>query len=135
MRRVATFAATVGITVTGIGAAAAAGPASASPVAGRPGLAGGPLGTVPAKAVRYHGYVISVPAGWPVFRLGRDPSRCVRYDINALYLGRPGPSQRCPAHLVGRADTVSLQAHAGKVRVRRPHGPAPGGAAGASPRR
>ena len=38
----------------------------------------------------------------------RIPSQCVRYDVNAVYLGTPGPNPDCPAHLVGRADTVSI---------------------------
>jgi hypothetical protein len=45
-----------------------------------------------------------------VYRLDRDPSRCVRYDHHAVYLGRPGPNQQCPAHLVGRTATISIQA-------------------------
>ncbi|HZC64337.1 MAG TPA: glycoside hydrolase domain-containing protein, partial [Streptosporangiaceae bacterium] len=50
------------------------------------------------------------PASWPVYRLDRDPSRCVRYDRHAVYLGRPGANQQCPAHLVGRTATISIQA-------------------------
>jgi hypothetical protein len=64
--------------------------------------------TVPSKIVRYQGYAIEVPASWPVYRLDLDPSRCVRYDRNAVYLGRPGTDQRCPAHLAGRVETISL---------------------------
>jgi hypothetical protein len=60
--------------------------------------------------VRYAGYTIRVPAGWPVYRLDRDPSRCVRYDRHAVYLGTPGANQQCPAHLVGRTATISIQA-------------------------
>ncbi len=53
-------------------------------------------------------YTIDVPAAWPVYRLARDPSRCVRYDQNAVYLGQPGANQQCPAHLAGRVATLSL---------------------------
>jgi Domain of unknown function (DUF1906) len=60
------------------------------------------------KTVEYRGYAIRVPASWPVYMLSKDPSQCVRYDVNAVYLGTPGPDQKCPAHLVGRADTVSI---------------------------
>ncbi len=60
------------------------------------------------KTVEYRGYAIRVPATWPVYSLGKDPSQCVRYDINAVYLGTPGPNPDCPAHVVGRADTVSI---------------------------
>jgi hypothetical protein len=45
-----------------------------------------------------------------VYRLDRDPSRCIRYDRHAVYLGQPGANQRCPAHLVGRTATISIQA-------------------------
>ncbi len=51
-----------------------------------------------------------MPASWPVYRLGRGPTRCVRYDRHAVYLGRPGADQQCPAHLVGRTTTISVQA-------------------------
>jgi hypothetical protein len=60
------------------------------------------------KVVAFAGYTIDVPAGWPVYRLARDPSRCVRYDQNAVYLGQPGANQQCPAHLAGRVATLSL---------------------------
>jgi hypothetical protein len=62
------------------------------------------------KVVRFAGYTIKVPASWPVYRLDRDPSRCVRYDRHAVYLGQPGANQQCPAHLVGRTTTISIQA-------------------------
>ena len=60
------------------------------------------------KTVEYRGYAIRVPASWPVYSLSKDPTRCVRYDVNAVYLGTPGPNQKCPAHVVGRADTVRI---------------------------
>ncbi|MGH3203224.1 MAG: DUF1906 domain-containing protein [Streptosporangiaceae bacterium] len=64
---------------------------------------------VPAmKTVEYRGYAIRVPATWPVYLLSQDPRQCVRYDVNAVYLGPPGPNPDCPAHVVGRADTVSI---------------------------
>src|SRR5207237_528045 len=60
------------------------------------------------KTVRYQGYTISVPASWPVYDLNASPHQCVRYDVNAVYLGTPGADQDCPAGLVGRADTISI---------------------------
>src|SRR5580704_10376761 len=60
------------------------------------------------KTVEYRGYAIRVPATWPVYSLSKDPAQCVRYDVNAVYLGTPGPNPDCPAHVVGRADTVSI---------------------------
>jgi hypothetical protein len=59
--------------------------------------------------VRFAGYAIDVPANWPVYRLDRDPARCVRYDRHAIYLGEPGGDPLCPAHLVGRVATISLE--------------------------
>jgi hypothetical protein len=60
------------------------------------------------KTLEYGGYELSVPAGWPVYRLAEDPSQCVRYDVHAVYLGTPGPDQDCPAGLVGRTETISI---------------------------
>jgi hypothetical protein len=34
----------------------------------------------------------------------------VRYDVNAVYLGTPGANQNCPAHAIGKADTLSIGA-------------------------
>ncbi len=121
MRRVITFALVVALTYAGLGVFA---PAQRSPA--------GPGATVHAsrrrpgglafKMVRYAGYTIRVPASWPVYRLDRDPSRCVRYDRHAVYLGRPGANQQCPAHLVGRTATISIEA-AGSAGSPRAQGP------------
>src|ERR1019366_1821163 len=119
MRRVITFALVVALTYTGLGVFAPAqpmpGPGTATvrltAQASQPGF----------KVVRYAGYTIRVPASWPVYRLDRDPRRCVRYDQHAVYLGRPGPNEQCPAHLVGHTATISIQAD----------GPAGAGPAGA----
>ncbi len=108
MRRVITFALVVGLTYAGLGAFAPAHPGSDSGTAAvhltaqasRPGF----------KVVRFAGYTIRVPASWPVYRLDRDPSRCVRYDRHAVYLGQPGANQQCPAHLVGHTATITIQA-------------------------
>ena len=75
----------------------------------RPGRqAAAARGAAGTKTVDYGGYTIDVPAGWPVYRLAAQPWRCVRYDRHAVYLGRPGPDQQCPAHLVGRTDAVRI---------------------------
>jgi hypothetical protein len=108
MRRVIIFALVVGLIYTGLGVFAPAHPGPGSrpaalhltAQASRPGF----------KVVRFAGYTIRVPASWPVYRLDRDPSRCVRYDRHAVYLGQPGANQQCPAHLVGHAATISIQA-------------------------
>jgi hypothetical protein len=61
-----------------------------------------------AQVIRFHGYRLSVPAGWPVYRLARRPRTCVRFDRHAVYLGTPGPAQACPAHAVGRTESVLI---------------------------
>src|SRR5437879_4307773 len=61
------------------------------------------------REVRYRGYGIDVPGSWPVYELAADPSRCVRFDRHAVYLGRPGPNQRCPAHAVGRTEAILIE--------------------------
>jgi hypothetical protein len=60
------------------------------------------------KTVVYGGYAFQVPAGWPVYRLDQNPSLCVRYDIEAVYLGTPGANMHCPAGLIGRTLAVSF---------------------------
>jgi Rv2525c-like, glycoside hydrolase-like domain len=60
------------------------------------------------KTVVYEGYEFQVPASWPVYRLDEHPQTCVRYDVHAVYLGKPGPNMRCSAGLVGRTQTVSF---------------------------
>jgi hypothetical protein len=67
------------------------------------------------KIVRYHGYKLVVPAAWPVYDLTTNPTVCVRFNRHAVYLGRPGSQQACPAHAVGRTEAIlvtPLTAHA-----------------------
>ena len=61
------------------------------------------------RAIHYRGQAIEVPASWPVHRLATDPTRCVRFDRRAVYLGRPSPEQRCPAHATGRARAILVE--------------------------
>jgi glycoside hydrolase-like protein len=61
------------------------------------------------RALRYHGYRLVVPAGWPVFNLAADPTVCVRFDRHAVYLGQPSSRQRCPAHAVGRTEAILVE--------------------------
>ena len=116
MRRVITFALVVALTYTGtrghlprpsLCPAPRAAAVRLTAQASQPGF----------KVVRYAGYTIRVPASWPVYRLDRDPSRCVRYDRHAVYLGQPGANQQCPAHLVGRTATISIQARPRAFRL------------------
>ncbi len=76
-----------------------------------------PMKTVPPmKTVRYHGYAVSVPRSWKVFDLREHPRACVRFDRHAVYLGRPGSQQLCPAHAVGRTEAILIQPAAVGVR-------------------
>jgi hypothetical protein len=102
--------------IAGARLTAAAKPAKPAGPAG-PAEAAGPA--KPAKAARpasqtvtFGGYTVSVPASWPVYDLTKNPRQCVRYDVHAVYLGTPGPDPDCPPNLVGRVDTVSIQAPA-----------------------
>ena len=61
------------------------------------------------KVVRYDGYRVVVPAGWPVYNLAAHPAVCVRFNRNAVYLGRPGPKQACPPHSVGRTEAILIE--------------------------
>jgi len=98
----------------GLGSAMALGLATVTFLAGvgvaRAGSIAAPA-SVPAgqQAVDFHGYRTTVPAGWPVLDLTRQPTACVRYDRPAVYLGHPGAEQRCPARLVGRTDALLIE--------------------------
>jgi hypothetical protein len=61
------------------------------------------------KLVRYLGYAVRVPAGWPVVRLATDPTACVRFNRHAVYLGEPGLRERCPTYAAGRTEAILSQ--------------------------
>lgn len=63
----------------------------------------------PDRTISYHGYQMRVPASWPVYRLADDPSRCVLFNRHAVYLGRPGANQHCPAHAFGKTEALLVQ--------------------------
>ncbi|HYQ79324.1 MAG TPA: DUF1906 domain-containing protein [Solirubrobacterales bacterium] len=65
-----------------------------------------------SRAVRFDGRVVRVPAGWPVFRLNREPGMCVRLDRRAVFLGSPSPQQRCPAAAIGRRRAILVEPEA-----------------------
>ncbi len=65
-------------------------------------------GTAGAREIRFQGEETRVPASWPVYRLAEHPRMCVRMDREAVYLGRPSPRQRCPAHAVGRRRAILI---------------------------
>src|ERR1044072_9010277 len=62
--------------------------------------------TASAKTVPFNGERIAVPVGWPVIGLAERPRACVRLDRKAVYLGTPGPAQRCPANVIGRQRAI-----------------------------
>ncbi len=70
----------------------------------------------PTKTISYEGYHVRVPPSWPVYDLTRWPTTCVRVDVHAVYLGHPGTKQRCPAHLVGRTETLLLEPYDATAR-------------------
>ncbi|WP_147067879.1 glycoside hydrolase domain-containing protein, partial [Terrabacter aerolatus] len=94
------------------GGAPAGGAAPAAPAA--PGASSAPVGTRP---VDYRGVHLTVPSDWKIVDLDADPTRCVRLDVKAVYLGQPGSQQDCPAHLVGRTDTLWLHPGADRSRA------------------
>jgi hypothetical protein len=61
-----------------------------------------------AKTIHFRGEKVGVPAGWPVYRLAEHPHMCVRLDRKAVYLGRPGVMQRCPANAMGRRRAILI---------------------------
>ncbi|HEY3952651.1 MAG TPA: DUF1906 domain-containing protein [Streptosporangiaceae bacterium] len=73
------------------------------------GAASGSRAADATRVVSYRGYQLRVPASWPVYRLAADPSRCVLFNRHAVYLGRPGASQRCPVRAFGRTEALLVQ--------------------------
>jgi hypothetical protein len=69
------------------------------------------------QTVQYHGVEFTVPSDWPVYNLEDDPSTCVRFDQNAVYLGHPGADMQCPANVFGRADAVLVEPIDGATRL------------------
>ena len=61
------------------------------------------------QTVRYGNVEFTVPAEWPVYDLGADPSTCVRFDVHAVYLGHPGADMQCPATINGHAASVLVE--------------------------
>ena len=61
------------------------------------------------KAIEYAGLRFQVPQDWPVYDLAKEPTRCVRFDQHAVYLGHAGANQNCPARVVGRVEAVQVE--------------------------
>lgn len=72
---------------------------------------GSTTGTVTGggQVVRLGSLELTVPAAWPVFDLTADPTACVRFDQHAVYVGRPGADQQCPAQPVGHTEAVLVE--------------------------
>ncbi|MFJ8018638.1 DUF1906 domain-containing protein, partial [Streptomyces sp. NPDC096339] len=85
-------------------AAAFIGPSVGSAQAATPGSGTG------SKTVAFQGHTFKVPDSWEVVDLSADPTKCVRFDRHAVYLGTPGKQQNCPTRLVGRTDALVLEA-------------------------
>jgi Domain of unknown function (DUF1906)/Fibronectin type III domain len=62
-----------------------------------------------AQFVNYGGVRVTVPKTWPVIDLRVHPQTCVRFDKPVVYLGPAGSQSDCPAHAVGRVDTIWLR--------------------------
>src|SRR5205085_1910731 len=58
---------------------------------------------------RDRGSCLSVPPTWPVFDLWAHPGTCVRFNRHAVYLGRPGADQQCPAQAAGRTEAILVE--------------------------
>jgi hypothetical protein len=69
----------------------------------------GPATADTGQQVVYRGYHVTVPADWQVVDLAADPHTCVRTDRHVVYLGTPGSDQQCPAHAVGRTESIIIQ--------------------------
>ena len=80
--------------------AASASSTSARPVDSRSGS---------TRFISYSGVRVTVPQDWPVIDLRVHPQTCVRFDKPVVYLGPAGSQSDCPAHAVGRGDTVWLK--------------------------
>ncbi|CAM3685250.1 DUF1906 domain-containing protein [Kibdelosporangium persicum] len=78
----------------------------------------GPAAATAERTVSYRGYELDVPAGWAVIDLAEHPAECVRFDRNAVYLGTPGPDQRCAAGGAGHVtDAVLIEPVGDRTRV------------------
>ena len=95
-----------------------AGPASAASPGGSSSASGAAsstsvrptgAGSTGSRFVNYGGVRVTVPKSWPVIDLRAHPQTCVRFDRPAVYLGPAGSQSDCPAHAVGRVDTIWLR--------------------------
>jgi hypothetical protein len=73
------------------------------------------------KTVTYRGYRVRVPRSWPVYNLAGQPATCVRFNRHAVYLGRPGAREACPAYAIGRTEALLIEPDATGTRLSGPH--------------
>ncbi|HEU5356100.1 MAG TPA: glycoside hydrolase domain-containing protein [Actinocrinis sp.] len=76
-------------------------PSAGDSAASRPSSTGAGGAAAPAevstvaRSVSYLGHAFTVPAGWHLVDLAADASRCVRFDVHAVYFGNPPAAQQC----------------------------------------
>ncbi|UNO41738.1 glycoside hydrolase domain-containing protein [Streptomyces sp. MST-110588] len=74
------------------------------------GATTGSATSVDGDTVTYRGLRLTVPQGWRVVDLEKDPEACLRLDKPTLYLGHAGGQSRCTGRAVAeRADTLHLE--------------------------
>ncbi|MFI5636984.1 DUF1906 domain-containing protein [Streptomyces goshikiensis] len=67
-------------------------------------------GPAAGPTVDYRGLRLTLPAGWRVVDLDRNPDACLRLDLPSLYLGHAGTQAECTGRAVRtRADTLHLE--------------------------
>ncbi len=79
------------------------GAATAGTAAGAPAAA--------TKSVTFGAATFDVPSSWPVYDLAATPHRCARFDVHAVYLGRQAADAACPARLLGKTESVQVEAN------------------------
>ena len=104
--RVSAWAGALVLATAGLSAAAES-LASAAPLNARQ--------TAP-QHVAYLGHTFTVPSGWSVVNLAKSPTACVRFDVNAIYLGTPSATQKCAARGVSPAEDAILVQPSGTSR-------------------
>lgn len=52
---------------------------------------------------------LSVPSGWPIYRLAERPTLCVQFDRHALYEGAGTAKSNCPAQVIGVAAAAQVE--------------------------
>jgi len=63
-----------------------------------------------SRTVSFHGYRVDVPSQWQVIDLTLRPHACLRFARPVIYLGHAGDQRACPAHIIGGAPGLHLEA-------------------------